>query len=94
MGTTKREGYTYTSADTRLHYCNTKPRSQVLVEPGYKAPTIAQELQYSELEDVSPHMWELIAQVIVPTQVLAFTVSWVGVQYTLEIVQYTLMPRQ
>ena len=39
MGTTKCEGYTYTSADTRLHYCNTKPRSQVLVEPGYKAPT-------------------------------------------------------
>ena len=55
MGTTKREGYTYTSADTRLHYCNTKPRSQVLVEPGYKAPT-TQELQYSELEDVSPHV--------------------------------------
>ena len=55
---------------------------------------LAQELQYSELEDVSPHMWELIVQVIVPTQVLAFTVSWVGVQYTLEIVQYTLMPRQ
>ena len=41
---------------------------------------LGQELQYSELKDVSTH-------VEAHSEVLAFTVSWVGVQYT-------LMPRQ
>ena len=45
--------------------------------------------QILEYQVAQPVMWELIVQVIVPTQVLAFTVSWMGVQYTLEIVQFT-----